>query len=205
MSIEDKLRRYFRSEKFQKKCDETVKRYNAEGYNKTNSGSELANDKTFAEMTAAMAGFIEARAAKDGVPDSVLRNIRSLRFFQSKLTGDNRWHEVKMFFDSDYSRPSLYEDGYDGIDNIIALFNNGYVARQSVYGAWDGHKPTGESIFHSYTAENSPHIPSKIGRPTLEFMQKAVHDFNAEYGEKYKIKVVLGDVYSPSNMISELK
>lgn len=203
MSIKEKLDRYFASERGQKRVRNTLSEYAAAGRKRTAAGSELANEETFREMTDALRDFILTRAAADDVPGSVLENIASLVCMPSKMTGDKRWHEIRMYFADDYGRPSLYEEGgYDGVRNIIALFNNGYVASQYVYGAWDGHRPTGEAAVHSYSIETSPHVRSRIGRPTLEFMQQAIVDFNAKYGAKYKIDVRLSPIYEPDNHIT---
>ncbi len=79
-------------------------------------------------------------------------------------------------------RDSLYKDKYpEGVDNIIALFDNGYKARKPVYGFWN-------------TAGKT--VSSVTERPALHFMQEAIDEFNAKYGSLYGCKAVLGKQYN---------
>ncbi len=94
-------------------------------------------------------------------------------------------YEVSISFYSDaLFRESLERlDGgfqYDGISNIVALFNNGYKASRSVYGLWRSKGIEVYSVTH---------------RPHLGFMQEAVAEFNAKYGVKYNATVELGGDY----------
>ena len=89
--------------------------------------------------------------------------------------------EVELRFDKDATkRKSLYEKGDpDGIENIVALLNNGYRAENYVYGYWKGNK-----------------IRSKKEREPLQFMQDAVREFNNAYGAKYNVTAVLSEEYT---------
>ena len=65
--------------------------------------------------------------------------------------------------------PSLWPEGYpDGVDNIAALMNRGYSAKNYVYGEW----PEG----------SGRRIRSRKSRQGTHFMQTAVEHFNAQYG-----------------------
>lgn len=77
-------------------------------------------------------------------------------------------------------RTSLYPEEYEGIDNIIALFNNGYDARSYVYGHW---------------ATAGKRVRSVTSRPALQFMQEAISNFNNTYGSQYSCRARLGDQY----------
>lgn len=75
-------------------------------------------------------------------------------------------------------RPSLNPAKYGGVDNIVALFNNGYKASDYVYGNWHGNR-----------------VRSTISRPGLNFMQEAVSDFNGGYGAANDIVAKLSGEY----------
>lgn len=78
----------------------------------------------------------------------------------------------------DLFRPSLYPAGYGGVNNIVALFNNGYTASHHVYGSWHGNR-----------------VRSRLSRPGLHFMQAAVADFNGGHGAANNIVARLSDEY----------
>lgn len=73
-----------------------------------------------------------------------------------------------------------------GVDNIVALFNNGYKTKElkTVYGTWQS------------TRGNNYDVVSKPERDPLLFMQAAVNEFNGKYKAKYGIIVTLGGDYS---------
>lgn len=99
----------------------------------------LEAGKVFKEMLLDIARQLD-------VPSTVLFRIESLEFeydgtkrvgvYQSKK---NNIIEIRMSFEDDLFSESLMPQRYDGIDNIIALFNNGYSnghPADYVYGPW---------------------------------------------------------------------
>lgn len=78
-----------------------------------------------------------------------------------------------------------------GIDNIVALFNNGHQApSKSVFGFWK----------HSSGESNGPWddwvwVRSKNDREPLRFMNEAVAAFNSQYGSQYGVTAVLSSEY----------
>lgn len=95
-------------------------------------------------------------------------------------------YEVHLNFDrAEIHRESLNPEEYaSGIENIVALFNNGMHARDYVYGWWEGHRPTGEAIARSITGDE-PYawVRSERDRYATLFMQEAVDAFNSLYGK----------------------
>lgn len=82
-------------------------------------------------------------------------------------------YEIHVNFkDDELHRDSLYQDpdgGYPGgYDNIAALMNRGYSAKDYVYG--------------EYPEGSGQRIRSKKYRQGAHFMQTAVAHFNAQYG-----------------------
>ena len=106
--------------------------------------------------------------------------------------------EIEISFDPDtLHRDSLENDlGYDGVENIVALLNNGYHAKNYVYGWWNGHKPsTGEVSYRSGYGSDDALIRSMKEREPLYFVQDAAAEFEQKYGKKYGIKVEIGSDY----------
>ena len=111
-------------------------------------------------------------------------------------------HSVDIYFDQeDLNRESLYEEEYpDGIENIVALLNNGMEAKDTVYGWWDGHKPTGDALSRSLKGdEDYAFVPSRKFRHPLWFMQDAVFEFESITGQKYNLRVNLSDDYTDNH------
>ena len=76
-------------------------------------------------------------------------------------------------------RDSLYPAGYSGVDNIIALFNNGYSASNTVYGLWHGKR-----------------IKSLQSRDGLRFVQAAKRSFEgAQIGSARVLSIEIDGAY----------
>ena len=128
-----------------------------------------------------------------GLPPSVIRHFEYLESGKPIEFGlDNGGVEfhVNLYFMDDLSRPSLIAVGKHskgnrtgpGVDDIVSLFNEGYDARKTVYGIWEGHN------------DDNP-IPSLSHRDPLHFIEQAVSDFNGNYGAKYgcEAKVIIDE------------
>ncbi len=77
---------------------------------------------------------------------------------------------IPFTFQGDLHRYSLRPDIYGGIDNIIALLNNGYSASHTVFGNWHG-KDTA----------------SLKDRDGAGFIQSAVGEFMSKYAKEYNV------------------
>lgn len=78
--------------------------------------------------------------------------------------------QIPFTFNGNLHRESLYPKGYSGIDNIVALLNNGYAAKDTVYGQWKGNS-----------------IVSLQQRSGSGFIQNAVRQFLDRYASEYNI------------------
>ena len=163
------------------------------------SGKELANGTrilSMSEMTAMGNAFAEI--VKNHLPQSIESAGDRIVVSQPIKHADGSC-EVVIKFDKDaIKRESLESDGngYSGVDNIIALFNNGYHAKNYVYGWWNKHKPTGSSLSRSIAgSEDYAWVRSRKEREPLRFIQDAAAEFNAVYGDKYGVTVIIGDLY----------
>ncbi len=195
-SIMGKVRAYSQTPAGKAKMKEAVERMRREGRTRTAAGSRLMSPAEMESAALRLADAIRKAAQSYDLPASVMNNVNSLAATKPYQTEDGGWR-VDLYFTDDLSRESLYPEEYEGgVANIIALFNNGYLANDFVYGWWDGHKPTGEeSKIRSGTVENSAFVRSRLARPGLQFMQKAVEDFNATVGKATGARAVLAPIY----------
>lgn len=169
---------------------------------RTAAGSEVLTitdmsvkaDELVLSVKRAAQGFAAESGAIYGIPPHVMAEIDTLSHTApTELPGGD--YCVDLYFAGNLHRDSL-DDSYSGVDNIIALFNNGYHASNYVYGFWDGHSYTGEyNALRSGFGNNFAYVRSRKDRPQLHFMQAAVNDFNRNYTARYGAKAVLSDEY----------
>lgn len=160
---------------------------------KTASGQVVVGQK---QMEEAAQIFIQILQSK--LPESIADVGKTLRSTAPKKVASSGYEVTVRFDTRALHRDSLDNDlGYDGIDNIVALFNNGYHARNYVYGWWDKHRPSGWALGRMATpGEDFAWVRSKKEREALQFMQEAAREFNAAYGDKYGVIVELGSDYT---------
>lgn len=113
-------------------------------------------------------------------------------------------YSVQIFFDEEDLRRESLENDYqtytgDGIENIVALFNNGMDAKDFAYGWWDNHGPSGSAFSRSMPGDKFAWVRSKKHRDPLLFMQAAVEEFNTKYSARYGVSVVLSDDYTDNH------
>lgn len=164
----------------------------AETGGKTASGQAVIGPR---QMEEAAQLFIRILQSK--IPESIEDVGKTLHSTPAKKLSKTAY-EVTVRFDTRLlHRDSLENDlGYDGIDNIVALFNNGYHARNYVYGWWNNHKATGAAVARTNYMDNFAWVRSKKEREALQFMQEAAKEFNELYGEQYGVTVELGSDYT---------
>lgn len=185
-SIMQKVRAYINSSAGKNRSEKYIYECRVKDKKITEAGSRVI---TFRDMCIAADSLIEMiydAASKRAVPSSVLNHIGSLKYLGPYEVGnkstDKVYYKIEFYFEDDLSRPSLYKEKYDGIDNIVALINNGYSARDYVYGIWSGH-------------ENLGRIRSRIERDGSHFIQIAINDFNRLLGAFYKAEATEGAEY----------
>ena len=175
-------------------------------------------------------------AQENNVPEDVLITIASLtaEYTGTKATGAYEYKkqdtiEIRLSFELDLLRDSLMREKYGTIDNIVALFNNGYHARNYVYGPWyfssysskektkemrskrlagyNSHNrliPAGHADYSQYSAFTKNKyiwIRSKKDREPLNFIQEAVSRYKSLYRDEYNIiDVIPSSVYGEINL-----
>lgn len=192
-SIMAKLNQYASSSAGKKKMKDCIQTARDTG-TRLASGAAVPGRKEMCQMAEMLIGII-----RDRLPESIAAVGDTLTYSQPKKLADGSY-EIQISFDeSALFRPSLDTGGetnYDGIKNIVALFNNGYSAKDYLYGWWENHHPTGEAFGRSSPGDNFAWVRSRKDREALLFMQAAEDEFNIMYGAEYNVTVHLGSDYT---------
>ena len=121
----------------------------------------------------------------DNFPDSIRDSFSTIdkNSWIGSSVANNGYIEIDITIPPDLlKRESLLSDvGNQGINNIVALLNNGYHAKCYVYGYWKS------KDIYTY---------SKKDREPLHFMQSAINSFNAKYGSAYGCYAKLDNKYN---------
>lgn len=203
-SIMSKVGAYSRSVDGKLRMKDCIEKYVANGRSKTAAGDNVMTNDRMWEAAAKMITVLRTTANEYDLPESVRKHFDSLECTSPIKLNDGKM-VVYVYFqdeiDGGLRRESL-EDGEgghtgEGINNIIALFNNGAHASKYVYGWWNGHKPHGEALARSGGQLDADYawVRSRKDRDALHFIQQAVADFNGNYGYEYDVTAVAGDDY----------
>lgn len=193
-SIMNKVEAFARSAGGKQRMQKCIQNYTKEGKGQTEAGDKVLTKRAMEDAALKFIEGLQSIAQGHNLPASVMEHFSSLRFSPAVEEQDGS-AIIYIYFGGDLERESLYEGGYKGVDNIIAVLNCGYKAKNYVYGWWDGHRPTGDNIYRSGNIENSAFIRSKKDRMGLGFIQQAVSDFNNSYGKEYNVTAEAGDEY----------
>lgn len=194
-SIQKKVDSYAKSKEGKKRIDDRIEELLHSGDGRTASGGHVTTISDMSTAARIMEEEFRTEAQTANLPDSVMYHINAGHVNKSdpKKAG-NRYYTVDLTMEEGHRyrlfRPSLEiasgaDKGQrtgDGIDNIVALFNNGYAADGRVFGYWKFHEDLGV-------------IGSRTSRKGLQFMQDAVRNFNRKYGAVYNVTATLDDVY----------
>lgn len=193
-SIMKKVTAYSRTDSGKAKMREVIQKYRAEGTGNTGAGGKVMTEADMWTAASKMIAVLRSTAQSYGLPASVMRHFDSLECSKIYEMPDGS-SVIYIYFEDELHRDSLYPEGYDGVQNIIALLNNGYHAKDYVYGSWEGHSPTGESKLDGRSIDTSAYIRSRKDREGLQFIQQAISDFNGNYGADYNVTAVASDDY----------
>lgn len=196
-SIMSKVKQYPKTDVGKQRTQDTLKKYRKSGISKTEAGAEILTKPLMARLANELISILKITAQSYDLPPSVLAHFNSLTYMVEDLGND--MFQCYIYFSDDLSRESLETDENqgDGINNIVALFNNGYVASAPKYGWWNGHSPTGNAIQYATpgVTNNYAYVVSRQWRVTLGFMQSAIEDFYSKYRGKYQMSLTLSDEY----------
>ena len=170
----------------------------------------LANENDMKDLSNIMIDII-----KKHLPESIKETGRGLHSTDIMWRYDKRYRKIAIYFNErDIYRPSLmwedYGDGPEwtvsrpwqsdypngGIDNIVALLNNGVHASDYTYGYWHGHASSNKEP-GDRSLNDAVYIRSKKDREPKLFMQEAVAEFNRKFGKKYNVIAYCSTDYGP--------
>lgn len=195
-AIMGKVSAYAKSPEGKARMKKHIQEYRENGVNETAAGDKLLTDSTIREAAVKFIEILKKTADGCDLPESVMAHINGLH--SGSILKTKNGYEVPLYFSGDLHRDSLENDRreYGGIDNIVALFNNGQHAQNYVYGRWYGHSLTsGDGVLRSGSQGDFAWVKSKKEREGLRFIQRAITDFNAKYGSYYNVTVVAGSDY----------
>jgi hypothetical protein len=194
-SIMSRVDEYAQSDVGRKRMNDYIQKKFSAGENKTDSGTEIIPEERIYLAAAKFIQVLQSTVASYDLPESVMQHISSMESGSILVSKDGC--ELPLYLGGDMHRDSLENDyhEYGGIENIVALFNNGYHASNYVYGWWNNHTPSGGAIGKSLYNDGFAWVKSKKDREALHFMQQAVDDFNGNYGSEYDVYVSLNSIY----------
>lgn len=156
-------------------------------YLKTPAGKQKVNSTTIKAILTAESGAIKCSPEEVAATfvSTMLESARSAAFGATAYeaisgfsagapavsnAGEMVVITIPFSFTGDLHRDSLAPETYGGVDNIVALLNNGYTAGGTVYGQWHGKQ------IHSLRKRTGTH-----------FIQSAVRQFWDKYAGVYNI------------------
>lgn len=218
--IKNKLEAYVKSDSGKLKIASTLQEMREDDLEQTAGGSLIISKNRMGEIGDELIKILQQSANDAGFAasaKSVLEHFDNIskgelikekdgsyRYdltFEGKTDGRNSVLAREPLENDDVSNMI---DDKDKLQNIVALFNNGYSSgkpRNFAYGLWYGHKPTTLDTAYRTGGYDSDDVwtRSTLDRPAMHFMQRAVEDFNAKYEKKYGIRAVLSEEYTDPN------
>lgn len=182
-SISSKVNKYIASDDGKKKIQQKMSELRSgHGGSKTSGGSIVLTYDQMQDAAKELIALIRRHAASAGLPPSVMVHVESFEDSKIIVKGDGS-AEISINMMDDPKRPSLLPEDFDGVENIVAIFNRGVHAQGAVYGYWAS---AGKDVWSQGT------------RPALHFMESAINEFNMKYGGKYDVTVTLNAQYTHS-------
>ena len=184
-SIEAKTRDYMNSPEGQRRAQEKLEEYIAKGKDRTKAGSYVMHKDRMRRIADEFVKVVQSMTTASALsstgfsnPASVVDLFHSMQISNPEKLDDNTY-KVTVTFTGNLYRPSLDSAKYGGIDNIVALFNNGYAAPGAEYviGTWHGETISGNPF-----------------RDSGRFMQAAQKQIENKYASRDVI-VELNPVY----------
>lgn len=189
-----KVGAYSRSVEGKLRMKERINKYVSDGQSKTAGGGKIMTEDDMYRAAYKMMDVLKQTAKESDLPPSVMQHILTMDCSKPYKMPDGHM-EIWIYFGGDMHRESLVrKDGKQsgGINNIVALLNNGTDDETTVYGSWKGHEPVG-------TVKAGPDgyawVKGENPRTALRFIQQAVGDFNGNYGSDFNVTAVAGDDY----------
>ena len=182
----DKVKKFSKTDNGKRVIKDKIKSYVETGGNSiVPSKSNMLYEAE--KLKRSILGVVQDLVASGELPECIYQIVNEMNIgapleHNGFGASDDFVYKIDMWFNEDMiNRQSLmHVDNRDvrtgsGINNIVALFNNGVDTDKTVFGIWENH--LGEEIFVSQ---------SKNKRPALRFMQDGVYAYRkyliGEYG-----------------------
>lgn len=185
-SISSKVKAFSETKKGQKLMNDALTK---RGSALSGGGSVSGTEKDMLSAANTLLSLIRDEAASYSLPASVMQHFDNMKVGKVIKRKDGSM-EVSISLGGNLHRDSLYRDKYDGIDNIVALLNNGYGTDGSSLST----RPFGEWVGHE-TKDGYDYVYGRETIPGYGFMNKAVQTFNRSYGESFNVTATLSDDY----------
>lgn len=122
------------------------------------------------EAAAKFINVLRNSIGSSGLSEGAIDAISNIEHGSAHKIGENTYI-IDVYFAGDMSRPSLDEATYGGINDLVALFNNGVDhTMRPVHGTWHGKE-----------------VWSKTVIPGTHFIEQAVTDFMGNYSSEYNV------------------
>lgn len=145
---------------------------------KTYGGGAIMTVDQMIDAAKDFIAILKRSAASANLPSSVMEHVESFMFTTPFILPDGS-ASIEIYLSEAPGRASLFPEKYGSVDNIVAIFNNGYTAKDKVYGTWHG-----------------KYVSSLDKRQGTFFMQKAVDEFMSKYSAEYDVSVNLDPLYN---------
>lgn len=183
-SISSKFEAFTKTDECKKMVKDKINEYVSSGVKKTASGSYILTEERMRDIADQLILCIQRVVIMynrtHDIPDDMLDLFDYLRHDDPRRVisaGGLEGYLINLSFNVDLYRPSLEPQNWDGVDNIIKLFDEGYCTTQffdsrgvrhnkQVRGEW---KTIGKVVY------STPY------RRHLGFMQEAIDEFNEMY------------------------
>lgn len=181
--IMDKISAYAKTSEGQKRMQNKIQSYingsdpHVKSTGKTYGGGKIMNNQQMIEAAKDFIAMLKRAAASAGLPNSVMEHVESFMFTAPFIASDGS-ASIQIYMSDDPHRPSLYPQKYDGVDNIVAIFNSGYNAKSKVYGKW-----------------HDKYVSSLDKRQGAFFIQDAVAEFISKYSSDFDVSIEVSPAY----------
>lgn len=145
---------------------------------RTYGGGKIMTIDQMVDAAKDLIAILKRAAASANLPESVMEHVESYMFTTPYVLPDGSM-AMEIYMSEAPGRASLYPEKYGGVDNIVAIFNNGYTAKDRVYGNW-----------------HEKYVSSLDKRQGTFFMQKAIDEFMSKYSAEYDVSVELDPIYN---------
>lgn len=184
-AITSKLDAYAKSSAGRARITKTIKDYVRDNNKyvttngKTLGGDRIITQQEMRDVARELVFYIKQAAASCDLPASVMEHIESFDIDSASEESDEFYY-IGISMSDNAKRLSVQPEKYDGVHNIVALFNTGYSAKGRVFGHWDSADKDIWTLQH---------------REGLRFIQQAIDKFNSTYAKEYNVTVFLSSEY----------